>query len=356
MLLPVVRSTARAVRRPTAVLAGVLTALLTLSVFVSSPATADPRSDAAPRNHAVPGSDDGRLHSLTHIGDNLWQATAYSAAMDAEIPLSIIRPAGTPAGAPTFYLLNGAGGGEDGANWLAQTDILKLFADKRVNVVIPQKGIGTYYTDWIRRDPVIGQPMWQTFLTRELPRAVNTSLRTNGVNAIGGMSMSATSVLNLAIAAPALYQGVAAYSGCARTSTLDGYSAVRGTVYMANKANTDNMWGPFGSPLWTKYDPYVNAHKLRGLSLYLSSGTGTAGRYDKPGLQAPGAPSLGEQVVVGGLLEAAAHNCTSAMAARLRQLGIPATVHLSDSGTHSWRYWQDELHRSWPTVAAALRR
>ncbi len=341
--MPVVWSISRAVRLPVTVLFAVLIALLAATSFVS------PAAGAAPR-------DDGQLHSLRNLRDNLWEATAYSAAMNAEIPLMIIRPKDAAPGAPTFYLLNGAGGGEDGANWLAQTDAVKFFADKNVNVVIPQKGIGSYYTDWIARDPVIGKPMWKTFLTTELPRAVDRSLRTSGVNVIGGMSMSATSVLNLAIAEPKLYKGVAAYSGCARTSTLDGYSVIRGTVYIANKANVDNMWGPFGSPLWTKYDPYINAAKLRGQTLYLSSGNGMAGKYDKPGLQAPGAPSLGEQVVVGGALEAAAHTCTTSMAARLRSLRIPATVHLSGNGTHSWGYWQDELHRSWPTLDAALRR
>ncbi|GAB06606.1 esterase family protein [Gordonia amarae] len=342
-MLPVAWFPSRAVRLSVAVVLGALIALLTATSFVIPAAGADPRTD-------------GQLHSLRHLRDNLWEATAYSTAMDTEIPLHIIRPAGGGAGAPTFYLLNGAGGGEDGANWLAQTDAMKFFADKNVNVVIPEKGIGSYYTDWIARDPAIGKPMWQTFLTTELPRAVNTSLRTNGVNAIGGMSMSATSVLNLAIVAPTLYKGVASYSGCARTSTLEGYSVIRGTVYVANKANVDNMWGPFGSPLWTTYDPYVNAARLRGLTLYLSSGNGMAGKYDKPGLQAPGAPTLGEQVVVGGALEAAAHTCTTAMAGRLRQLRIPATVHLSRKGTHSWGYWQDELHRSWPTIATSLRR
>jgi S-formylglutathione hydrolase FrmB len=43
------------------------------------------------------------------------------------------------------------------------------------------------------------------------------------------------------------------------------------------------------------------------------------------------------------------------MAARLAELSIPATVHLPVTGTHSWRYFQDELHRSWPTVEAGLR-
>ena len=80
-----------------------------------------------------------------------------------------------------------------------------------------------------------------------------------------------------------------------------------------------------------------------------------AGKYDKPGLQAPGAPSLGEQVVVGGALEAGTHlHHVDGRAAPVA--ADPATVHLSGNGTHSWGYWQDELHRSWPTLDAALRR
>jgi hypothetical protein len=43
-----------------------------------------------------------------------------------------------------------------------------------------------------------------------------------------------------------------------------------------------------------------------------------------------------------------------AFTARLRQLSIPATVDLYDNGTHSWPYWQRELHKAWPVIARAL--
>ena len=39
---------------------------------------------------------------------------------------------------------------------------------------------------------------------------------------------------------------------------------------------------------------------------------------------------------------------------RLAQLGIPAKVNLRSGGTHSWGYWQDDLHDSWPMLAEAV--
>ncbi|WP_414731724.1 alpha/beta hydrolase [Williamsia sp.] len=308
---------------------------------------------AAPVASADPAVEGARVTSLVQLDGNLWEITVHSPSMDRDIPFQLIRPAGG-AGAPTLYLLNGAGGGEDGANWLAQTDAREFFADKFVNVLIPSKGIGSYYTDWIAEDPTVGRPMWTTFLTTELPSVIDDALATDGRNAIAGLSMSATSVLDLAISAPGLYRSVASYSGCAQTSTPLGQAAVRGIVLTASGGNADNMWGPATSPLWVERDPYVNAEKLRGLSLYLSSGSGAAGRYDTPESQAPGAPPVENQIIVGGALEAATRYCTEAMADRLRELDIPAEIHLPTEGTHSWLYWQDELHRSWPTIEAGL--
>lgn len=292
--------------------------------------------------------------SLTHLDANLWRLVVRSPAMAENIPFLLLRPTGNAAGAPTLYLLNGAGGGEDGANWLAQTDAKDFFADKNVNVLIPEKGRGTYYTDWLRSDDAIGRPMWETFLTRELPGVVDAELATSGRNAIAGLSMSGTSVFNLAIAAPGLYRSVASYSGCARTSTPEGRTAVHAIVRVAAGADAANMWGPETAPGWFRNDPYVNAEKLRGTTVYLSSGSGLPGEYDQASAQAPGAPPIYEQIVVGGALEAAAHHCTVQMAARLKTLGIPAEIHLPATGTHSWGYWRDELHRSWPTLADGL--
>lgn len=285
-----------------------------------------------------------------------WDMHVYSPSMGREIPLQVIRAADTSVPQPTLYLLNGAGGGEDGANWLNQTKILDFLADKNVNVVIPAQGMFTYYTDWIQEDPVVGRAKWQTFLTRELPPVVDRALDTTGVNAIAGLSMAGTSVLDLAIQAPGLYRGVASYSGCAQTSDPMGQAFLRTVVEVMGETDARNMWGPYDDDEWRRHDPTVNAEGLRGISLYVSNGSGLPGPYENPMLpRSAQAPELHEQVLVGGVIEAATNLCTQRLAERLEELEIPATFHFREDGTHSWGYWEDELKRSWPQIEASLR-
>ena len=89
------------------------------------------------------------LDRIEKIDDSRWDVFVYSASMDQVVQLQVLRPADTSVAQPTLYMLNGAGGGEDGANWLKQTDMPEFFADKNVNVVIPVGGYLSYYTDWI---------------------------------------------------------------------------------------------------------------------------------------------------------------------------------------------------------------
>ncbi|WP_245660468.1 alpha/beta hydrolase-fold protein [Nocardia kruczakiae] len=102
--------------------------------------------------------------------------------------------------------------------------------DKDVNVVNPIGGASSYYTDWVRDDPVLGVEKWQTFLNDELPPVIEKFLGANGNRTVVGVSMSGTSVLNLAIAKPGFWASVASYSGCAQTSDAIGHEFVRLTV------------------------------------------------------------------------------------------------------------------------------
>ncbi|MGN5236172.1 MULTISPECIES: alpha/beta hydrolase-fold protein [unclassified Rhodococcus (in: high G+C Gram-positive bacteria)] len=283
-------------------------------------------------------------------------AHVYSAAMDRVVPLRVRTAADVSIPRPTLYLLNGAGGGEGQATWDARTDIDEFFADKNVNVVTPLDGSFTYYTDWEQDDPALGRNKWTTFLTQELPPIIDTTFGASGVNAIAGLSMSGTSVLSLAIAAPELYEAVGAYSGCAETSTELGQLYVRTVVESRGDADVENMWGPLDGPGWAANDPYVNAEKLRGIELYVSSATGLPGPHENLGARSvDGDPGLLlNQIVVGGVIEAAVNDCTHRLASRLDELGIPATFEFRTRGTHSWDYWQDDLHTSWPMIASSI--
>ncbi|WP_430333642.1 alpha/beta hydrolase [Rhodococcus sp. ACT016] len=307
----------------------------------------------APAAGAEPVS---HLTRVDRDGSRAVTAQVYSASMDRVVPVRVLLPADTSAPRPTLYLLNGAGGGKTDATWQANTDVTEFFADKSVNVVTPMDGAASYYTDWERDDPVLGRNKWQTFLTRELPPIIDAEFGGNGTNSIAAISMTATSVLNLAIAAPGLYKAVGSYSGCAETSSPMGAAFVDLVVRTADGADPQNMWGPVGGPGWIANDPVVNAEKLRGTTLYVSSGSGLPGRYDH--LDAPGVDGdlkdFARQVVVGGVIEAATNVCTRNLANRLSQLDIPATFDFAPTGSHSWLYWQDDLHRSWPLLATAM--
>src|SRR3546814_17469513 len=98
--------------------------------------------------------------------------------------------------------------------------------------------------------------------------------------------MTATSVLNLAIAAPGLYKGVGAYSGCAETSTPVGQSSIELVVGMRGDADVTTMWGPLAGQGWIDTDTVVNAEKLRGTELFIST---------SPGLTRPEPKSVGSE-------------------------------------------------------------
>jgi S-formylglutathione hydrolase FrmB len=343
---------AAAVITATGVLAGMVAGL------GATNAAADDPLMASKTLLADPTSPDGsHITKATYKDDRNIRLYVYSAAMDQTYPVDVQRPADASVPRPTLYLLNGAGGGEDDASWQKKTDIVNGFlADKNVNVVQPVGGRWSYYTDWIKDDPHLGRNKWKTFFTEELPPLIDGALGTNGVNAIAGLSTSGTSVLNLAIAKPGLFQSVAAYSGCAQTSDPAGREFVKLTVNTWGGADVTNMYGPDDAPAWSDNDPYLHADQLRGLNLYISTGNGLPGIYDTLNgpYALPGAYGLGDQILIGGVIEAGTSYCSHNLQAKLDSLGIPATYNFRDSGTHSWGYWRDDFMDSWPVLARGL--
>ncbi|MGW2665003.1 alpha/beta hydrolase [Nocardia tengchongensis] len=328
-----------------------LTATVLLPVAAGT-ASADPGGSL---NSAGTSADGSRIASSKYTGDRNLTLQVYSAAMGKNIEVDVQRAADTSQPTPVLYLLNGAGGGTDSATWQKRTDVLNFLADKNVDVVQPVGGAFSYYTDWREPDPTLGVNKWKTFLTEELPPLIDRALNTNGRNAIAGLSMAGTSVLQLPIAAPGLYQSVAAYSGCAQISDPLGYNFVN-TVVSVGGGDSKNMYGPQGDPEWAANDPYVHADQLRGLNLFISSGSGLPGPWDTlDGPRTlPGAGGLINQMVLGGGLEAATDYCTRNLKTKLDGLGIPATYDFTPTGTHSWGYWQDALKQSWPVLASGL--
>ncbi|QGU07391.1 Diacylglycerol acyltransferase/mycolyltransferase Ag85A precursor [Corynebacterium occultum] len=322
----------------------------------AQPATLEEKSgtvsDTAPYWRRLARNDDS---------DRLIELTATSPAMNGrKVPLAVLKA--ESENAPTIYMLNGADGGEQGgANWIQQTDIIDFYMDKDVNLVIPMAGMFSYYTDWESENADLGGVQkWETFLTKELPGPLEDYLGADNRRAIAGMSMTATTSLLFAQHNPGFYDAAGSYSGCAATNDLVGYESIKLTLDRG-KATPEQMWGPRGNGTWIYNDALINSEKLRGTELYISNGSGLVGSWDLPSSpRLEGFSEIEKQAALlvtgieGGAIEGATNWCTHNLKTKLDAQGIPADWNLRSTGTHSWGYWQDDIHESWATFARAF--
>ena len=312
----------------------------------------------------------------TRIDDNNYIVSVWSASMKVEVPNIVHPPANGEADSPVYYLVNGAGGGEDSASWQAQSDVVEFMSDKNVWTVTPLGGAFSYYTDWQEYDPNVQtrfarettKPLaFETYLAKELPDAFEAkfggSTGENRKRALSAISMTATSVLTIAQNHPGRFQAIGSFSGCAETSTPIGHQFINIVTGMRGGANLDNMWGPYPGEGWTDNDPVHNADKfLQQMEddilpeMWITTGNGLPGPHESLTNDRlnDSSAALANQAIVGGVIEAATQYCTANLNRRFGQLGIPAHFDFKPYGTHSWGYWQDDLHNSWPTFARAM--
>lgn len=312
----------------------------------------------------------------TPLPDGRLIVSVWSDKMGIEIPNIVQRPANGDVHAPVLYLVNGAGGGEDSATWQAQSDVKNFMGDKNVWTVTPIGGAFSYYTDWQRHDPNVqtrfaketDKPMaFESFLAWELPFQFENhfggNVDGNRKRGLAAISMTATSVLTIAQNAPGRFQYIGSYSGCAETSTPIGHSFIEIVSGFRGGANLDNMWGPWPGPGWDANDPVLNAWKFKNQfdkgilpRIRVTTGNGLPGPHEsmENWRIRNSIPALANQAIVGGIIEAATLYCTANFARRMNELGVPAEFDFRPNGTHSWGYWQDDLHNSWPGMRESL--
>lgn len=322
-------------------------ALVPVVVALAVVAGVAPMATAAP---APPR--EAALDEVTKVSPRQLEVTVSSPAMGGPVSVTVLLPRDTSRSRSTVYMLDGAGATGTVSDWITKGGAVKFFEDKDVNVVLPAGGKGTFYTDWERADRVVGKPMWETFLTKELPPLIDRYYNGNGRNAIVGLSMGGQAALALTFRHPELYTGAASLSGCPPTSGLLNEAYVRATVGR-DGADATNMWGPFGAPGWAAHDPSLHLNALRGKNLYISAGSGAIGPLD---FQEPLDPGMSrqQQTFAASGLESGAYRCSLEFALTLRANNIPATESFPLIGTHSWAYWKQDLPQLWPTIARGL--
>lgn len=142
---------------------------------------------------------------------------------------------------------------------------------------------------------------------------------------------------------PGLFRAAASFSGVVHTRLSAGQSERYLSQLRAEGEDENGLWGDpvEQADVWAAHNPYDLAPKLRGTALFVSVGTGQTGPLDGPSAASSETES-----------SLAAEN--AAFAHRLRSLGIPARFDFYGPGTHTWPYWQRELHRAWPMFRQAL--
>jgi diacylglycerol O-acyltransferase/trehalose O-mycolyltransferase len=153
--------------------------------------------------------------------------------------------------------------------------------------------------------------------------------------------MGGAGALTYAARHPGMFRAAASYSGVVHP-LQPGWP--QGFLGLLRSFGVDPLalWGdPVAQrEIWEAHDPVYLAERLRQLPLFLSVGDGTAGPFDPPGTF--------------DQLEAALSAQNRALAGRLEQVGAQVRVDFYGPGTHSWPYWERELHRSLPLLLGAL--
>jgi S-formylglutathione hydrolase FrmB len=274
------------------------------------------------------------------LSDRMRDLTVASPAVGRTVKVRLLLPAGYESQPhrrwPVLYLLHGCCDTYD--SWTRSTDVEELTARSDVLVVMPEGGRVGFYSDWLA-----GRPRWESFHLTELPRILEHDFRASHVRAVGGLSMGGLGTLTYAARRPGTFRAAASFSGVVHTRLSPQESEAYRQLVRSENENPDDLWGDpvRNAGVWAAHNPYDLAPKLRGVALYVSVGNGQPGPLDPPGSKADP-------------LEAALSAENAALAGRLRAEGIPAQLSFYGPGTHSWPYWQRELHRAWPMLARAL--
>ncbi|MFF3611856.1 alpha/beta hydrolase [Streptomyces sp. NPDC002580] len=292
----------------------------------------------------TPGAVD-RITAVKKVDARIQDLTVLSSAMGASIPVRVILPKGWDKASgvtyPVLYMLHG--GEDDYTSWTRETDVEELAKDANVIVVMPDGGKAGYYSDWYA-----GTPRWETFHTTELVRLMEQEYHAGPARAIVGLSMGGFGALNYAGRHPGMFRYAAAMSSYVDLND----PVVRLTLALGTGLagiDVKQVWGDpvANAAVWQAHNPAAMPGAFRGTRVHLSAGNGLPGPLDQ------GRPL--DVLLVGAVAESALPESIRKFSTALRSRGVAVTTHLYGPGTHSWPYWQRELHSIWPTIMTSLR-
>jgi S-formylglutathione hydrolase FrmB len=298
---------------------------------------------AAPAARGAPAGG-AEVVASRQVDARLLELTVRTPALRAATRVRVLLPTGYDRSPrrryPVLYLLHGAG--DDYRGWTRSGQVERTTAGKPLVVVMPDGGLGGWYTDW-HNDGKGGPPEWETYHVEQLVRLVDHRFRTVAARrgrAIAGLSMGGFGAFSYAARHPDLYAAAASFSGGVDLNQRL-YGAPAGEVAVEATEIRDgghpgSAFGDFTTDniRWRGHNPPDLAVNLRGLALGLYTGDGQPG-----GPLGGGAPDI---------IELGAHDMSAHVHARLRALGIPHVWDDYGPGSHTWPYWARDLRRALP--------
>lgn len=285
----------------------------------------------------MPADDGARIVRVDVLDDRTRDLTIESPAVGV-VQVRLLLPAGFASQPstrfPALWLLHGAGGGY--ADWTEETDVESLAMPADVLVVMPDaaaSGLDGWYADWTNGG-LGGPPMWETFHLVELRQLLERNWQAGDARVVAGLSLGGYGAITYAANHPDLFRAAASYSGVLDVTVEQRY---------ASDPDAIARWGDpvADAARWAAINPINLVSQLAGTDLYISYGDGEPGPLDPPGRE----PDP---------LEAWVGEGADHFVAALETAGIPATVHAYGPGTHSWPYWERELHASCPMLIEVL--
>lgn len=301
----------------------------------------------------LPASESARVATPTArvvaekpLSPRLRELTIESPAMGGKAYARVLLPTGFRQHPnrtwPVLYLLHGCCDVDPAGyrGWTVKTDVERLTARANLIVVMPQGDFAGFYSDWVNHDAG-GPPSYETFHLIELRRILESRYRAGSRRAIAGLSMGGFGTLSYAARHPRMFRFAASFSGLVDTQTDRSPALVMGLV-TASQRDPLALWGDpvTDKAIWSAHNPTALASRLLDIPLYIACGNGDPGPLDPAPAPDP--------------LEAQLWEMNTAFVAKLRGLGARMTTHLYGPGSHTWPYWQRELHRSFPLIRRAL--
>jgi S-formylglutathione hydrolase FrmB len=271
------------------------------------------------------------------VAPRIVDLTIRSPALARTAKVRLLTPTGwasRPGGRrwPVLYLLHGCCDTYD--SWTRETHVDRLRALRRVLVVMPEAGDVGFYSNWRN-----GPPAWETFHLVELRQLLERRYGAGTRRAVAGLSMGGLGAMSYAARHRGMFSAAASFSGLlhpvADTRLLLGLFSMYTRDPLA-------IWGDPEAQMatWAAHDPTALAGRLRGTRLFVSSGNGEPGPFDRAGRPRDG-------------VEATVDRESRAFVARLRRLDVPAKTDFYGRGTHDWPYWERELERALPLLVGA---